>query len=105
MTVRSPDNELRFVIFHWSLVICHYLPNLSPRTSRLCGEAFWLRLGCTLRIRRRNRVALLIAPGERVPLPAEGDGWYLYAQDGRRGRLVVRVGACLFPECSGAVVG
>src|SRR2546428_13900313 len=22
--VRSPDNELPFVIFHWSLVICHW---------------------------------------------------------------------------------
>src|ERR1043166_3428121 len=34
---------------HLSWVICHYLPNLSPRTPRLCGEAFGLRLGCTVR--------------------------------------------------------
>src|SRR5947199_1563410 len=38
---RSPDNELRFVIFHWSLVICH-LPNFSPRT---CVSAV-RRFGC-----------------------------------------------------------
>src|SRR5881396_780580 len=42
---RGPDNELRFVIFHWSWSFVIYLPNLSPPTPRLRGEAFWLLLG------------------------------------------------------------
>jgi len=39
---RSPDNELRFVIFHWS-----FAKSLSSYL-RLSGEAFWLRLVCTV---------------------------------------------------------
>src|SRR6266498_3897717 len=35
-------------------VTCHYLPNLSPRTPRLCGEAFGLRLGRSVNLPARS---------------------------------------------------
>jgi len=43
MTVRSPDNELRFVIFHWSLVIICQISLRVLRVSAVrlfgCGWA------------------------------------------------------------------
>ncbi len=45
MQVRSPSDKLRFAIFHWSLVICHWQISLRI-LPHLRGEIFFGVAAC-----------------------------------------------------------